>query len=159
LLVLLGLPRFSLAALASQQVAVPDWTQAMLLLITAYAGFEAALVPAGELKDPRRDSAFALLTGMAGVVVLYTLVQLTVVGILPRAAKAQAPVAAAFGVLLGPAGVVLCSLAAMVSTFGWSVGSVPDCGSCRRGGGSVFPDPAALDRAGSRTSPAPPAMC
>jgi amino acid transporter len=69
LLVVLGLGRISGEVLATQAVAAPDWTQAVLLLIFAYGGFEAALIPASEAKDPRRDSAFALLAGLAVVAV------------------------------------------------------------------------------------------
>jgi APA family basic amino acid/polyamine antiporter len=123
LLVVLGLPRFSSDVLASQRVADPDWTQAILLLVFAYGGFEAALIPAGEMKDPRRDAGFALLTGMGLVAVIYMLVQVAVIGVLPNAVQFTAPVAATFGVLLGPAGVTLGSLAAMVSTYGWTLGS------------------------------------
>jgi len=123
LLVILALPRFSSVVVATQHVETPDWTQAILLLVFAYGGFEAALIPAGEVKDPRRDSAFALLVGMGVVAVLYMLVQVAVLGVLPHAARHPAPVAAAYGVLLGPAGVTLGSLAAMVSTYGWTAGS------------------------------------
>jgi len=122
-LVILALPRFSSAVLATQHVPTRDWTQAILLLVFAYGGFEAALIPAGEVKDPRRDSAFALLTGVGVVAALYMLVQLAVVGVLPNAARSPAPVAATFGVLLGAAGVTLGSLAAMISTYGWTLGS------------------------------------
>ena len=122
-LVVLALPRFSSEVLATQRVPSPDWTQAILLLVFAYGGFEAALIPAGEVKDPRRDSAFALLVGMGVVAVLYMLVQVAVVGVLPGAARFPAPVAATFGVLLGAAGVTLGSLAAMISTYGWTLGS------------------------------------
>jgi basic amino acid/polyamine antiporter, APA family len=124
LLVVLGIGRISEEVLATQAVAAPDWTQAVLLLIFAYGGFEAALVPASEAKDPRRDSAFALLTALAIVAGTYMLVQLTVVGLVPQVAATKAPVAAAFGVLLGPAGVSLAILAAMISTYGWTVGAV-----------------------------------
>jgi len=122
-LVILALPRFSSAVLATQHVPTRDWTQAILLLVFAYGGFEAALIPAGEVKDPRRDSAFALLAGVGVVAALYMLVQLAVVGVLPNAARSPAPVAATFGVLLGAAGVTLGSLAAMISTYGWTLGS------------------------------------
>lgn len=122
-LVLLGLPRFRAEVLASQRVADPDWTQAILLLVFAYGGFEAALAPASEMKDPRRDAGFALLAGMGLVAVVYMLVQVAVVGVLPNAARFPAPVAATFGVLMGPAGVTLGSLAAMLSTYAWTLGS------------------------------------
>src|SRR6202163_413814 len=39
---------------------VDGWLQAMLLLLFAYGGYEAALNPMGEARDPRRDAAFAL---------------------------------------------------------------------------------------------------
>lgn len=122
-LVLLGLPRFSAEVLATQRVGDPEWTQAILLLVFAYGGFEAALIPAGEMKDPRRDAGFALLTGMGLVAVVYMLVQVAVVGMLPNAARHPAPVAAAFRVVLGTAGVTLGSVAAMLSTYGWTLGS------------------------------------
>jgi amino acid transporter len=124
LLVVLGLGRISGEVLATQSVAAPDWTQAVLLLIFAYGGFESALVPASEAKDPRRDSAFALLAGLAVVALTYMLVQLTVVGLVPHVAGMKAPVAAAFGVLFGPAGVTFAILGAVVSTYGWTVGAV-----------------------------------
>src|SRR5215469_8730852 len=37
-----------------------QWARAIVLLIFAYGGFEAALISAGEAKDPRRDLPFAL---------------------------------------------------------------------------------------------------
>src|SRR5688500_250938 len=119
LLVVMGLGRISGETLATQAVAVPDWTQAVLLLIFAYGGFEAALIPASEARNPRRDSAFALLTALAVVACTYMLVQLTVVGVVPHVASSKAPVAAAFGVLMGPAAVALAIVAAMTSTSGW----------------------------------------
>ena len=45
------------SVLATQAVASPDWTQAILLLMFAYGGFEAPLIPAGEARSPRRDTA------------------------------------------------------------------------------------------------------
>ena len=58
---------------------------------------------------------------VAGV---YMLVQLVVVGLVPHVAAVKAPVAAAFGVLLGTFGVAFASVAAMTSTWGWTVGAV-----------------------------------
>jgi len=123
LLVILGAGRIRAEVLATQAVASPDWTQAVLLLVFAYGGFEAALVPAGEARDPRRDSAFALLAALGVIAAVYALVQLAVVGIVPHAAQARAPLAAAFGVLLGSPGAALAAAAAMVSTYGWTVGA------------------------------------
>jgi len=124
LLIGFGLGRISPDTVASQTVAVPDWTQAILLLVFAYGGFEAPLIPASEAKDPRRDTAFALLVGTAVIATVYVLVQLVVVGIVPGVGGEKAPVAAAYQVLAGPAGVAFASLAAMISVYGWAVGTV-----------------------------------
>ncbi len=124
LLVVMGLVRLRAETLATQSVAVPDWTTAILLLMFAYGGFEAPLIPAGESTNPRRDSAFALLAGMALITFVYLMVQLVVVGVLPNAGEADAPLAAVLGVLLGSLGVTLASVGAMVSIWGWATGSV-----------------------------------
>ncbi len=42
-----------------------QWLKAMLLLVFAYGGFETALAPMSEAKDPRRDAPFALFTALA----------------------------------------------------------------------------------------------
>ena len=82
-------PRCKGAVLQTQQVADPQWTQAILLLMFAYGGFEAPLIPAGEARNPRRDSAFALLVALAVIATLYCLVQLAVVGLVPAVAQVQ----------------------------------------------------------------------
>jgi basic amino acid/polyamine antiporter, APA family len=122
-LVLLGAWYFRAETLSTQPVAAPDWTQAILLLVFAFGGFEAALIAAGEVRDPRRDAAFSLLVALAVVASVYMLVQLAVVGLVPNAAASPAPVAAAYGVILGAMGVTVASAAAMVSTYGWTLGS------------------------------------
>src|SRR5262249_17816054 len=124
LLIVLGLPQLSGEVFATQAVARSDWPQAILLLVYAYGGFEAALIPAGGARDPERDTAFALLAALGIVAFVYMLVQVVVAGVVPRAAQAEAPIAAAFRVLLGASGVVFASVAAMLSVYGWTIGSV-----------------------------------
>jgi amino acid transporter len=123
LLVILGLPRLSAGAFATQAVARPDWTHAVLLLMFAYGGFESPLIPAGEARDPSRDTGPALLTALAAIALVYTLVQLVVVGVLPHAASSTAPLASTFEVILGPAGAVFASVAALVSIYGYTMGT------------------------------------
>jgi APA family basic amino acid/polyamine antiporter len=124
LLIVLGLPHVTRETLASQTVARADWAGAILLLVFAYGGFEAPLMAAGEARQPRRDSAFALLVGLAAIATVYMLVQMVIVGVLPNVAGTRAPVATAFGALLGPGGIVLGSLGAMISVYGYTTGSV-----------------------------------
>jgi amino acid transporter len=59
---------------------------------------------------------------MALVVGVYGLVQLTIIGVLPRAADHAAPVASALGELLGRAGVALGSVTALIAGSGWLMG-------------------------------------
>ena len=124
LLIGLGLLSVRGAVIATQAVTDSHWAQAVLLLMFAYGGFEAPLIPAGETKDPRKDTAFALLTALFVIASVYMLVQIVVIGVVPNVASLKAPVAAAFERLLGPAGLLLASLAAMISIYGWATGSV-----------------------------------
>lgn len=123
LLVILGLPQVSAGVLETQTVAEPQWTQAILLLIFAFGGFEAPLMSAGEAKDARKDSAFALLAALAVIATVYISVQYVTIGIVPNLQQEKAPIAAAFSVLWGPAGVVFASFAAMISVWGWATGN------------------------------------
>jgi APA family basic amino acid/polyamine antiporter len=123
LLVIFGLPQVSADVLQTQTVAAPQWTQAVLLLIFAFGGFEAPLMAAGEAKDARKDSAFALLVALGIIATVYLSVQYVSVGIVPDLQKEKAPIAAAFAVLWGPAGVTFASFAAMVSVWGWATGN------------------------------------
>ena len=98
----------------------PDsWLKAMLLLVFAYGGYEAALNPMGEARDPRRDVAFALFAALIIVTVLYTLLQWVVVGVLPDPAASQRPLADAARVMLGKPGAALISIGALVSVYGY----------------------------------------
>jgi amino acid transporter len=123
LLVAWGLPLVSGEVLKTQTVAEPQWTQAVLLLIFAFGGFEAPLMSAGEAKDARKDSAFALLTALAVIATVYVSVQYVTIGLVPNLQKEQAPIAAAFSVLWGPRGVMFASFAAMISVWGWATGN------------------------------------
>ncbi|HEV2021835.1 MAG TPA: APC family permease [Terriglobales bacterium] len=96
-----------------------DWVQAVLLLVFAYGGFESALTPMGEAKDPQRDAPFALFSVLLVVTILYTLVQTVVVYALPNAAQTERPLAAAARLFLGGPGAVLVTAGALVSLYGY----------------------------------------
>jgi len=95
------------------------WLKALLLLIFAYGGYEAALFPLGEAKDPRRDAGFALFAALLIVMLLYTVLQLVVIGVLPDAAHSERPLADAARVMLGEGGAALISVGAMISVYGY----------------------------------------
>jgi APA family basic amino acid/polyamine antiporter len=100
------------------------WLEALLILVFAYGGFEAALMPLSEAKHPERDAPVALFTALAVSALIYTLVQLVVTWSLPDAAGQARPVAAAASVFLGPAGGALMALVALTSTFGYLAGGM-----------------------------------
>src|SRR5690606_28819171 len=66
-------------------------SEAVLLLLFAYCGFENTPGAAGEFKNPKRDVPFALLTMVVIVTVIYTLVQVVAVGTLPGLAQSSSP--------------------------------------------------------------------
>ncbi len=96
-----------------------DWVQAVLLLVFAYGGFESALTPMGEARDPQRDAPFALFSVLAVVTLLYTLVQVVVVYSLPNAAETKSPLAAAGRLFLDEPGAWLVTAGALVSLYGY----------------------------------------
>src|SRR5688572_28181746 len=65
------------------------FSEAILLLIYAYVGFEAAVIPAGETKDPQRNLPFALLVALGFCTVLFILIQIVAIGTLPGLAESK----------------------------------------------------------------------
>ena len=96
-----------------------SWLRALLLLLFAYGGYEAALNPMGEARNPRRDVAFALFLALAIVTVIYSLLQWVVVALLPDPAHSQRPLADAARVMLGEGGAALISVGALISIYGY----------------------------------------
>jgi basic amino acid/polyamine antiporter, APA family len=100
-------------------VPVRNWFEAMLVLTFAYGGFEGAVVPMAEAKDPRRDAPFALLVSLVTVTFLYCAIQYVVVAALPAAAATDRPLAAAARVFWGATGASLISAGALISVYGY----------------------------------------
>ncbi len=105
-----------------------SWLHAVLVLVFAFGGFEAALLPMGEAKEPRRDAPFALFVALGVVTVVYLGVQLVVMGAFPdpaafgREAIAARPVAEAARTFLGEGGALLIAVGVMLSTYGYLAG-------------------------------------
>ncbi len=96
-----------------------QWLKAVLLIIFAYGGFETALAPMSEAKNPRRDAPFALFTALIVCMVIYTLIQWVVVGVLPDAAHSERPLADVARIALGPVGAGLVALGALLAFYGY----------------------------------------
>jgi amino acid transporter len=91
----------------------------VLLLIFAYGGFEAALIPAGEVKNPARDAPVALMAALVIVTTVYCLVQVVVIRMLPNSAQTGRPLSAAALVFGGSRMATVISVGALLSTFGY----------------------------------------
>ena len=120
LFIVIGLPRIGqMHTLTPAAVGVSDWMEAVLVLVFAFGGFEAALMPMGEARDPQRDAPFALLSALALCTVLYTMIHLVVLGVLSNPGAEARPLAAAARQFMGHPGAVLITLGALISVFGY----------------------------------------
>lgn len=104
---------------ASPAAGAQAWLKAMLLLVFAYGGFETALTPMSEAKDPREDAVFGLLAALVTCAVVYTLIQWIVVGLLVDPARSERPLADVVRLFMGPKGAALVAAGALVSLYGY----------------------------------------
>lgn len=104
---------------------VPNaWERAIVLLVFAYGGFEAALVSAGEAKNPRRDMPFGLFAALVTCAVIYALIQWVVVGVLPDPGHSVRPLADVARIVMGRGGAALIAAGALFSTYGYLSGNM-----------------------------------
>lgn len=96
-----------------------QWFHPVLLLIFAYGGFETALMPGAEAKDPRRDYPFALFVALITCTLVYTSTQLVINAVLPVSAMSDRPVAAAAQIMFGGWAARLVTLGVLFSTYGY----------------------------------------
>jgi APA family basic amino acid/polyamine antiporter len=96
-----------------------SWIQAMVLLIFAYGGFEAALISTGEVRNPRRDVPFGLFAALITCTAIYALVQWAVVTILPDPVHTERPLADLARIVIGPGGAAFMALGALFSVYGY----------------------------------------
>jgi APA family basic amino acid/polyamine antiporter len=98
---------------------VRNWLEAVLVLTFAYGGFENAVTPMSEAKNPRDDTPFALLVAMVTVTLLFCTIQYIVVAVLPANAITDRPLAGTARQLWGPPGSMLISAGALISIYGY----------------------------------------
>jgi APA family basic amino acid/polyamine antiporter len=99
---------------------------AMVPVVFAYGGWQTATFAGGEMKDPRRDLPRALVMGVIGVALCYTLVNYVCLRALGVGALAQAsaPASAVMRLALGERGARIIALGIAVSTLGFLSQSV-----------------------------------
>jgi amino acid transporter len=101
-----------------------SWFEATLLLIFGYGGFEAAIVPMAEAKDPKRDAPIAIFSVVGLAIVLYTLAQVVIVHTFPGASTSQRPISEASLVSLGTIGPTIIGIGAALSIIGYLVANL-----------------------------------
>ena len=97
---------------------INSFSKAVLLLVFAFSGFEMAMVPAGETRNPQRQVAFALLISTGVVTLLYVAVQIVCIGTIPSLANSERPLVDASTGFLGAAGASIISIGALISMTG-----------------------------------------
>jgi amino acid transporter len=107
------------AAPIASDPSASGWLHVLLLLMFAYGGFESALLPMAEARNPRRDAPFALLLGLGLATLVYLAAQLTVLATVADPGATGRPLAASARVMLGAGGAAVITVAALVSVYGW----------------------------------------
>jgi len=90
----------------------------MLIVFYAFVGFESAVIPAGEARNPRRDIPLALVRTILAITVFYFLIQVVTISVAPDIAGSKTPLADIAQLLMGTAGAALLTLGAVFSITG-----------------------------------------
>jgi APA family basic amino acid/polyamine antiporter len=95
-----------------------NFSEAVLLLIYAFVGFEAAVIPAGETKDPQKNVPLALFAALVFCALLFIIIQAVAIGTLPGLAESKTPLADAAGRFMGSFGAAFIAIGALISVLG-----------------------------------------
>jgi amino acid transporter len=99
-------------------ITASSWLDGLLLMVVAFGGFEAALFPSGESRDPRHDVPMALAVALSIATVIYVGMQYVVVYTLADPGATTKPVADSALRFLGSVGAPLVAAGALVSQVG-----------------------------------------
>jgi len=98
--------------------AYAPFSQAVLLLIFTFSGFDVAAIPSGEVQQPQRTVPLSLLVAIGTVAILFLAVQVVCIGTLPDLAHSERPLADAAGQFIGEGGAVFITLVALITALG-----------------------------------------
>ena len=126
LIVIVGLGSFAFnpSILANYTPLAPfgigNFGTALVLVFWAYVGFELGTLPAGEVKDPKRNIPRAITTGMAIVTFFYLSTNFVIFGTVNSARLSQTltPLVLVGTALLGTSGAIIISAGALISVSG-----------------------------------------
>ena len=122
-----GLAWIDPGALLPERSALPpvvDFGTAALIVIYAFVGWENALVPAGETKNPARAMPRGLFWALGLVTLLYVLLQVVALAVLPELGDSEAPLVDVGAALFGTAGALLITIGVIVSVGGNVAGAM-----------------------------------
>jgi APA family basic amino acid/polyamine antiporter len=94
------------------------FSQAVLLLVFAFGGFESVMVNTGEIRNPERTIPKGLLLATGVVALFYIGIQVACIGLLPGLASSEKPLADAAALMIGPAGSRFIAAGALISILG-----------------------------------------
>ncbi len=119
LLVLLGLSWLSPGLLITAPLPAPaTFSETMMILLYAFVGFEGAVIPAGEGRDPRADIPRAMILTVAATALFYFLIQWVSISVIGDFAGSTTPLADVGLVLMGAFGAGLLTVGAIFSIGG-----------------------------------------
>ncbi len=90
----------------------------ILVLLYAFVGFEASVIPAGEARNPRRDIPWALVKTTIFIGIFYFLIQLVSISVVPGIGGSKTPLTDVAMALMGTAGAGFLVLGAVFSITG-----------------------------------------
>ena len=96
-----------------------NWLDGLLLMVVAFGGFEAAVFPSGESRDPRHDVPAALMIAIVLATIVYVGMQYVVIHTLVNAATTTKPVADSALRFFGVRGAPLIAGGALLSVVGY----------------------------------------
>lgn len=119
LLVFLGISQTNPEIFTSATIpALDSLGETALILFYAFVGFESALIPAGEARNPRRDIPLALVRTILAIAVFYFLIQLVTISVAPDIGDSKTPLADVALILMGTTGATILTLGAVLSITG-----------------------------------------
>jgi amino acid transporter len=92
--------------------------ETILVLFYAFVGFESAVIPAGEARNPKRDIPLALVRTILAITVFYFLIQIVAISVAPDLGDSKTPLADVAQILMGSAGAAVLTLGAVFSITG-----------------------------------------
>jgi amino acid transporter len=108
------------AGIVSSAIPSTSWLKAVLILFFGIGGFESALAPMSEAKNPRRDAPIALGAAVALCTALYAVILWVVVSTLPDPASSARPLADVARIFAGPAKTTFYATREPAETLGYN---------------------------------------